>query len=100
MTPPQTVAHTFAQQTTPIPRVSTAPITSAPQTSALIPQVSIPQSGPTIQTTVQMTTRQPGTSTVITSQPQFTYQLYQGPYQYVPVKTPVYPQQLYPGYTY
>ena len=35
------------------------------------------------------------------SQPQYTYQPYQGPYKYglVP-QTPVYPQKLYPRYTY
>ena len=81
-TPPQTVAQTSVQPTTPIPRVFTASIISSPQTLLQIPQVSIPQSRPTIQTTVQMPVGQPGTSTIITSQPQFTYQPYQGPYQY------------------
>ena len=44
---------------------------------------------------------QPGSSTVVTSQPQFTYQLYQGQYQFGPVvQQPVYQYQPYPGYTY
>ena len=42
---------------------------------------------------------QPGTSTVIKSQPQFTYQPYQGPYQYGPVAQNI-SYQPYPGYTY
>ena len=42
-----------------------------------------------------------GPSTVVTSQPQFTYQLYQGQYQYGPVvQQPVYQYQPYLGYTY
>lgn len=74
---------------------------STPQTSIKIPQVSISQSGPIIQTTVQMPAGKTGTSKIITSQPQFTYQPYQGPYKYGHVpQTPVYPQKLYPGYTY
>jgi hypothetical protein len=44
---------------------------------------------------------QPGPSTVVTSQPQFTYQPYQGQYQFGPtVQNPVYQYQPYPGYTY
>ena len=44
---------------------------------------------------------QPGSSTVVTSQPQFTYQPYQGQYQFGPaVQQPVYQYQPYPGYTY
>ena len=66
-----------------------------------IPQASVPQSGPTIQTTVQMPTGQAGTSTIFSSQPQFTYQPYQGQYQFgKATKNPVYQYQPYPGYTY
>ena len=40
-------------------------------------------------------------SMVITSQPQFTYQPYQGHYQFGPaLQNPVYQYQPYPGYTY
>ena len=69
-TPPQTytTAATSIQPTTPISGVSAAPVSSIPA-SMQIPQVSVPQSGPTIQTTVQMPTGQFGTSTILTSQP-------------------------------
>ena len=44
---------------------------------------------------------QPGPSTVVTTQPQFNYQPYQGQYQFGPnVQSPVYQYQPYPGYTY
>ena len=66
-----------------------------------IPQVSVPQSGPTVQTSVQMPVGQAGTSTIATSQPQFIYQPYQGQYQFGPtVQNLVYQYQPYPGYTY
>ena len=79
--------------------MSVAPISTAPQVSVPIPQVSVPQSGPAPQTTIQMPAGQPGTSSVITSQPQFTYQPYQGSYQYGPVaQNPVY--QPFPRYMY
>ena len=61
----------------------------------------MPQSGPIIQTIVQIPVGQPHTSTVITIQPQFTYQPYQGQYQFGPVlQNPTYQYQPYPGYTY
>ena len=78
--------------------VSTTPVFTVPVS---IPQVSLPQSGPTIQTLVQMLVGQPGPSMVVTSQPQFTYQAYQGQYQFsATVQQPVYQYQPYPGYTY
>ena len=100
-TSPQTTAATAATSvpsTPPTSRVSTAPVSTVLVT---IPQVSLPQSRPTIQTSVQMPVGKPGLSMVVTSQPQFTYQPYQGQYQYVPaVQQPVYQYQPYPGYTY
>ena len=45
-TPPQTTA-TFVQPTTPISGVSAAPVSTTPA-SEKIPQVSVPQSGPTV----------------------------------------------------
>jgi len=91
-------AATFVPSTPPTSGVSTAPVSIVPVS---IPQVSFPQSGPTIQTSVQMLVGQPGPSTVVTSQPQFTYQPYQGQYQYGPaVQQPIYQYQPYPGYTY
>ena len=48
----QSVAATSVQATTPIPGVSAAPISTAPQVSVQIPQVSMPQSEPTIQNIV------------------------------------------------
>ena len=48
-----------------------------------------------------MPTRKSCTSTILTSQPQFTYQLYQGQYQFGhTTHNPTYQYQLYPGYTY
>ena len=100
-TPPQTAAATIAistPSTTLTSGVSTAPVSTTPTS---IPQASLPQSGPTIQTMVQILVGQPGPSTVVTAQPQFTYQPYQGQYQYGPaVQPPVYQYQPYPGYTY
>ena len=97
----QTAAPTSLQATTPIPGVSVAPISTAPQVSLPIPQVYALQSGPIVHTTVHMPAVQPVTSTVITSQPQFVYPPYQGQYQYGPVaQNPVYQHQPYPGYTY
>ena len=71
------VATTTAsvQSTPPISGVSAAPVSTAPVST---PRASLPQSGPTIQTLVSMPVGQPGPSTVVTSQPQFTYQPYQG----------------------
>ena len=77
-TPPQTTAATTAasvQSTPPTSGVRTAPVSIVP-TSVKIPQASLPQSGPTVQTSVQMPIGEPGPSTVVTSQPQFTYQPY------------------------
>ena len=69
--------------------------------SVQIPQVSVPQSGPSVQTSVQIPIGQTGTSTVVTSQPQFTYQPYQGQPHFGPyVQNPSYQYQPYPGYTY
>lgn len=101
-TPPQTVATiaTSIQPTTPVSGVFVAPISTIPA-SVKIPQVFVLQSGPTVQTLVQMPTGQAGTSTIATSQTQFIYQPYQGQYQFGPtVQNPVYQYQLYPGYTY
>ena len=61
-----TTAATFVQSTPPTFRVSTAPISIVPTST---PQASLPQSGPTIQTSVQMPVGQPSPSTVVTSQP-------------------------------
>lgn len=59
------------------------------------PQVSVPQSGPTVQTSIQMPTGQDGPSTISMSQP------YQGQYQSGPtVQNLAYRYQLYPGYIY
>ena len=79
---PQTVAATATtsvQSTTPTSGVSTASVSTVPIST---PQTSLPQSGSTIQTSVQMPVGQPGSRTVVTSQPQFTYQPYQGQYQF------------------
>ena len=83
---PQTAATaaTSVQPITPISGVSVTPSSSIPA-SVQIPQVSVPQSGPSVQTSVQMPAGQDGTSTVVTSQPQFTYQPYQGQYHFGPV---------------
>ena len=101
-TPPQTIVATatFVQLTTPVSRVSVVPVSSIPA-SVQIPRVSVPQSGPTIQSTVQMPTGQTGTSMIVSSQPQFTYQLYQGQYRFGQVtQNIVYQYQPYPRYTY
>ena len=85
-----TVAATTAsvQSTPPTSRVSVALVSIVP---ASTPQASLPQSGPTIQTSIQMPVGQPGPSAIITSQPQFTYQPYQGQYQFGPtIQSPVY----------
>ena len=77
-TPPQKTAATTATSapSTPLTSgISTAQTSTIP---ASIPQVSLPQPGSTIQTLVQMPVGQLGPSTVVTSQPQFTYQPYQG----------------------
>jgi len=77
-TPPQTTATTIAayvQSTPPTSGVSTALVSIVP---ASTPQASLPQSAPTIQTSVQMPVGQPSPSMVVTSQSQFTYQPYQG----------------------
>ena len=98
---PQTTATTAATSvpsTPPTSGVSTALVSTIPVS---IPQASLSKSGPTVQTSVQMPVGKPGPSTVVTSQPQFTYQSYQGQYQYSPaVQQPVYQYQPYPGYTY
>ena len=66
-----------------------------------IPQVSVPQLGPSVQTSVQVPAGQASTSTVVTSQPQFMYQPYQGQPQFGPIsQNPTYQYQPYPGYTY
>lgn len=78
-TPPQTAAATTAasvQPTTPVSRVLVALVSTVPA-SVQTPQASLPQSGPTIQILVQMPIGQASPSTVVTSQPQFTYQPYQ-----------------------
>lgn len=74
---PQTsvVAATSVQPTTPISGVYVAPVSTTP-ISVKNPQVSVPQSGPTIQTMVQMPMGQSSTNAILTSQPQFTYQPY------------------------
>jgi len=77
-TPPQTAAATAAtsvQSTLPTSEVSTAPVSIVPVST---PHTYLPQSGSTIQTSVHIPVGQPGSSMVVTSQPQFTYQLYQG----------------------
>ena len=75
-----------------------APVSTVPVTT---PQTSLPLSGSTIQTTVQMPVGQPGISTVVTTQPQFVQPPYQGQYQHgQAVQQPVYQYQPYPGYTY
>jgi hypothetical protein len=79
-TPSQTTAATTATSapsTTLAFGVSTALVSTVSTTT---PQTSLPLSGSTIQTSVQMPVGQPGLSTVVTSQPQFIYQLYQGQY--------------------
>lgn len=90
-TPPQTTATTtatYVQSTPPTSGVSTAPVSTVPVST---PQTSLPPSGSTIQNLVQMPVGQPGSSTVVTSQPKFTYQPYQGQYQFGPVvQQPVY----------
>jgi len=100
-TPSQATAATTATSvpsTTLTTGVSTAPVSTV---SATTPQTSLPSSGSTIQTTVQMPVRQPGLSTVVTTQPQFIYQPYQGQYQTgQAIQQPVYQYQPYPGYTY
>ena len=48
----QSVVATSVQATTPIPGVSAAPVSTTPQVSRQFPQVSVPQFGPIIQTTV------------------------------------------------
>lgn len=80
-TPSQTTAATTATSvpsTTLTTGVSMAPVSTV---SATTPQTSLPSSGSRIQTTVQMPMGQPSLSTVVTSQPQFIYQPYQGQYQ-------------------
>ena len=77
-------AATSVQPVTPISGVSVTPSSSIPA-SVQIPQVSVPQSGPFVQTSVQMPGGQAGTSKFVTSQPQFTYQPYQGILNSVPV---------------
>ena len=68
---------------------------------ATTPQTYLPLSGSTVQTTVQMPIGKPGSSTVVTSQPQFAYPPYQGQYPVGPaVQQPVSQYQPYPGYTY
>ena len=77
-TPSQTTAATTAtsvQSTTLTSGVSTAPVSTIRVST---PQTSLPPPGSTIQTSVQMPLRQPRLSTVVTIQPQFTYQPYQG----------------------
>ena len=81
-TPSQTIAATTATSTALTSGVSTTPVSTV---SATTPQTSLPLSGSTIQTMVQMPVGQPGLSTVVTSQPRFTYQQYQGQYQFGPV---------------
>ena len=75
--PPQTTttAATSVQPVTPISGVSVMLSSSIPA-FVKIPQVFVPQSGPFVQTLVEMPGGQAGTSTVVTSQPQFGYQLY------------------------
>jgi len=71
---PQTAAATAAtsvQSTPPTSGVSTTLVSTVPVST---PQTSLPQSGCTIQISVQMPVGQLGSSTVVTSQPQFTYQ--------------------------
>ena len=97
-TPPRTAATaaTSVQSSTPVSGVSVVPSSTTP-VSVQIPQVSVPQSGPSVQIPIGQT----GISTVVTSQPQFTYQPYQGQPQFGPyVQNPSYQYQLYPGYTY
>jgi hypothetical protein len=77
-TPSQTAAATTAISTILTSGVSTAPVSTV---SVTTPQTSIPLSGSTIQTTVQMPIGQPGISTVVTTQPQFVQPPYQGQYQ-------------------
>ena len=106
----ETIVSTSVQQpSTPIPGVSTTPISTAPQVtktpiSQQIPQIISHQPRPTVQTNVQIFPRKPGTSTIVKSQPytgQFFYQTYQGQYRYENVgQNPVYQLQPYPGYTY
>jgi len=66
-------AATSVSSTPPTSGVYTTSVSTVPMS---VPQASLPQSGPTIQTSVQMPVGQPGPSTVVTSQPQFTYQPY------------------------
>ena len=90
-TPPQTTAPTAAtsvQSSPPTSGVSTAPVSTVPVST---PQTSLPLSGSMIQTSVQMPVGQPCSSTVVTSQPKFTYQLYHEQYQFShAVQQPVY----------
>lgn len=77
-TPPQTAAivATSIQPTTQVFGVSATLVSTTPA-SVKIPQVSLPQLGPTVQTSIQMPVGQASTiATIATSQPQFTYQLY------------------------
>ena len=83
-TPPQTTATTAAtsiQSTPPTSVVSATLVSTVPVST---PQTYLPPSGSTIQTSVQIPVGQPGSSTAVTSQPQFTYQPYQGQYQFDP----------------
>lgn len=82
---PQTTiatAATSVQSTLPTFGASTTPVSTVPVST---PHTSLPPPGSTIQTSVQMPVEKPSSSTVVTSQPQFTYQPYQGQYQFRPV---------------
>jgi len=95
-----TTTATSVQPTTPISRVSVASISTI-SASVQTPQASLLQLGPTVQPLVQMLVGQAGPSTVVTSHPQFTYQPYQGQYQFGPtVQNLFYQYQPYLGYTY
>lgn len=95
-----TTIATSIQPTTPISRVLVA-LGSNVLVLVQTPQASLPQLGPTVQTSVQMIAGQAGPGTAVTSQPQFIYQTYQGKYQFIPtVQKPVYQYQPYLGYTY
>ena len=52
--PPQIAARTSVQPTTPIPGISATPISTTPQISQPIPQVTTHQPRPIVQTTIQM----------------------------------------------
>ena len=66
---------TSVQSNPPTSGVSTTLVSIVPA-SVQTPQASLPQSGPTVQTLVQMPVGQLSPSTVVTIQPQFTYQPY------------------------